>query len=43
MKNKLPTRKNIRLKDNDYAEEGMYFITICTKNREYNINKENHI
>lgn len=33
MKNKLPARKNIRLKDYDYAEEGMYFITICTKNR----------
>lgn len=27
-------RKSIRLKDYDYSKEGMYFITICTKNRE---------
>ena len=27
-------RKSIRLKENDYSQEGMYFITICTKNRE---------
>ena len=26
-------RKNIRLKDYDYSQEGMYFITICTENR----------
>jgi len=27
-------RSSIRLKDYDYSKEGMYFITICTKNRE---------
>lgn len=27
-------RKSIRLKDYDYSQEGLYFITICTKNRE---------
>jgi len=27
-------RKSIRLKDYDYSKEGMYFITICTKDRE---------
>ena len=33
MKEHLPRRKNIRLKDYDYSKEGMYFITICIKNR----------
>ena len=33
MKENLPRRKNIRLKYYDYSEEGMYFITICTRNR----------
>ena len=28
-------RKSIRLKDYDYSKEGMYFITICTHNREH--------
>ena len=27
----LPKRKNIRLKDFDYSQNGAYFITICTK------------
>jgi len=27
-------RKPIRLRDYDYAQAGLYFITICTKNRE---------
>ena len=27
-------RKSIRLKNYNYAKNGMYFITICTKNRE---------
>lgn len=27
-------RESIRLKDCDYSKEGMYFITICTQNRE---------
>ncbi len=25
-------RKSIRLKNYDYSKEGLYFITICTKN-----------
>lgn len=29
----LPIRKRIRLKEYDYSEENMYFITICIKNR----------
>ena len=29
----LPTRKHIRLKNYDYSS-GMYFITVCTKNRQ---------
>ena len=28
-------RKSIRLKDYDYSSEGLYFITICTQNKEY--------
>mgnify|MGYP000918752908 FL=1 len=31
---KLPKRKNIRIKDYDYSQNGYYFITICTKDRE---------
>ena len=30
---KLPKRKNIRLKDYDYSQNGVYFITICTQDR----------
>lgn len=26
-------RHSIRLKEYDYSKEGMYFVTICTKNR----------
>ncbi len=33
MKKDLPERKNIRLKYYDYSNVGLYFITICTKNR----------
>lgn len=33
MKDCLPARKKIRLNEYDYSNEGMYFITICTKNR----------
>jgi REP element-mobilizing transposase RayT len=28
-------RKSIRLKGYDYSQKGLYFITICTQNREY--------
>ena len=31
--NKLPQRKNIRLRDYDYSGSGYYFITICSKDR----------
>ena len=27
-------RKNLRLKDYDYSENGLYFLTVCTKNKE---------
>jgi len=30
----LRTRKNIRLKNYDYSQNGAYFVTICTYNRE---------
>lgn len=33
MKENLPQRKQIRLKYYNYANEGMYFITICIQNR----------
>ncbi len=33
MKDSLPARKVIRLNDCYYTKKGMYFITICTKNR----------
>ncbi|MCH7681286.1 transposase [candidate division KSB1 bacterium] len=29
-----PHRKSIRLKNYDYSQNGYYFVTICTKNRE---------
>lgn len=34
MKNELPKRKPTRLKQYDYSQNGYYFITICTKNKE---------
>ncbi len=33
MNNKFVQRKNIRIKEYDYSNNGYYFITICTKNR----------
>ena len=33
--NNLPQRKNIRLNDYDYSQNGAYFITICSYNREH--------
>ncbi|HRY82900.1 MAG TPA: transposase [Candidatus Moranbacteria bacterium] len=30
----LKNRKNNRLQNYDYSQNGMYFVTICTKNRE---------
>ena len=32
-KNNLPKRKPLRLRDFDYSEAGVYFITVCTKER----------
>ena len=29
-----PVRKHLRLSSYDYSENGAYFVTICTKNRE---------
>lgn len=29
----LPQRKNIRLINYDYSQSGLYFITICTKDK----------
>ncbi len=31
----LPERKNLRLSGYNYSNLGLYFITICTQNREY--------
>ena len=33
MENKLPVRKNMRLREFDYNTPGAYFITFCTHNR----------
>lgn len=33
MKDNLPTRKKIRLNGYDYSDEGLYFITLCVKDR----------
>ena len=33
MKETLPQRKNIRLKEYDYTQEAYYFITVCIKDR----------
>ena len=33
MRENLYTRRELRLKYYDYSKEGMYFITICIKNR----------
>lgn len=33
MKDILPIRKKLRLKYYDYSKQGLYFITICIKNR----------
>ena len=33
MMSEFPKRKQIRLKDFDYSQNGCYFVTICTKDR----------
>lgn len=35
MSHLLRRRRSIRLQDYDYAQAGAYFVTICTRNREY--------
>ena len=39
MKENLPQRKNIRISNYDYSNTGIYFITICIKNREKILSK----
>lgn len=34
-KERMKNRKNIRLQKYDYSQEGYYFVTICTNNREH--------
>jgi REP element-mobilizing transposase RayT len=29
-----PQRRSLRLKGYDYTEAGVYFVTVCTKNRD---------
>ena len=36
-----PERKMLRLKNRDYSEQGMYYITICVKDRTYLLWKDN--
>lgn len=33
--NQYKTRKRTRLEDYDYSQSGFYYVTICTKDREY--------
>ncbi|HAQ62894.1 MAG TPA: transposase [Ruminococcaceae bacterium] len=35
MKNEYPIRKNLRLKDYDYSQNGAYFITMCTDSKKW--------
>lgn len=35
MANNLPVRKQLRMQNYDYSQNGHYFITICTQNREH--------
>lgn len=37
MMNTLPQRKNIRLPHYDYRQNGMYFVTLCTFNRQHTL------
>ncbi|MBQ7573003.1 MAG: transposase [Clostridia bacterium] len=43
--NNLPKRKTIRLKHYDYSQNGYYFITICTHNKQnlFNLNNESAV
>ena len=39
MEEKFPHRKQLRLKEYDYSQEGYYFITICTQNKKHILGK----
>jgi len=41
MNRKLHNRKSIRLQGYDYTQAGLYFVTICTQNREHLFGKIN--
>ncbi len=43
MRENIPKRKDIRLKQYDYSRIGYYFITICTKNRKYILSKMKNV
>ena len=36
---KVHKRKSIRLKGYDYSQQGMYFVTVCTYDKECNLGK----
>jgi REP element-mobilizing transposase RayT len=40
MGSKLPKRRSIRLPDYDYSQNNAYFVTICTKNGELDIDSD---
>lgn len=31
----MPKQKPLRLKEYDYSQNGAYFVTVCTKNRQH--------
>lgn len=35
VQHQIPNRQSIRLPNYDYSQQGLYFITVCTQNREY--------
>ena len=39
----LPVRKEIRLKNYDYSQDGYYFVTICTRKQKPNIAEHKEI
>ena len=39
MDDNLPKRKRVRLKEYDYSAKGMYFLTVCVKDRKWLLGK----
>ena len=39
MEKEIIKRKNLRIPEYNYSEEGLYFITICTQKRQCNLSK----